>query len=202
MHFNDPDFQRYLLLEDNKNIMTLSDSDLSEISHLSDLVKKASNKVEYNQDSIISLHSSELNQYYQFLDNKLQEQHGVRLNSDKQFLLINYDGIVYYVAGIVPVNVEQDIDIMVSKDVYVKFPEISLDDKDMENIPKIKEGIENIGTYQISSFESAGIGEGEFERYEKWLATKYEEQFGNSTGAPISYFRYKDSYYSVSFAIC
>ncbi|WP_155991217.1 hypothetical protein [Candidatus Nitrosotenuis uzonensis] len=72
----------------------------------------------------------------------------------------------------------------------------------MDKIPIIKRAISLIGTDRVSTHESVGVSESDLDKYGKWLLKQYESQYGNATGKPYSYFKYRDQTYFVTFSIC
>lgn len=188
-----------------KNIMTLSDNDLREVPKLAQLIQKVSNKISFNEESRFIVTSSEMMQYYDHLGEKFEQQYGFEMEKKKDFLLIEYNGKMYVIAGFafpkISYEIANEIELVVVKDPMIKSAKIVLADEDFVEIPKIRKAIEEIGTYQVSTFESIGMPEYEWGQYGRWFEEKYQSKYGNTTG-PYSYFKYGDKVYSASFAIC
>lgn len=186
-----------------KNIMTLSDSDLTQVPKLLPLIQKVSNKMDYNDQVSHIVNGSEMQQYRQFLVYKLKQQQGFELDKEKDLVILEYNKKTYLLGGIsIPKDGFADnVTFTVSEKPTILVPKITLDDSDFETIPDIKRAIEEIGTYQVQSYESVGMPEPEFNQYQKWFEERYYSQYGNITGA-YSYFQYGDKVYSASFSIC
>jgi hypothetical protein len=77
---------------------------------------------------------------------------------------------------------------------------ITLTEEDMEQIPKIKEGIEGIGKTQEYVRASKQVPEPEWNYYREWYNENSIEAFDSNHEA--SGFVYDDEYYQVGFGIC
>jgi hypothetical protein len=190
---------------DYKNIMTLSDNDLEEVPKLAQLIDKVSNKISFNDESRFIVTISEMQQYYDHLGEKFEQQYGFEMEKKKDSLLIEYNGKMYVIAGFAfpksGYDTENDVELVVVKDPMIKAAKIVLVDEDFVEIPKIKKAVEEIGTYQVSTFESIGMPEDERSQYGKWFEEKHKSKYGNTTG-PYSYFKYGDKVYSAFSVIC
>ena len=79
---------------------------------------------------------------------------------------------------------------------------ITLTEKDMESIPKIKQAIEKIGTEFESIHASKGLPENpDWNEYREWFEQKKTEQF-NLDEIYVPGFVYNDEYYDLGFPIC
>jgi len=188
-----------------ENIMILSDNDLKDVPKLSQLIQKVSNKIDYNDQSRFIVTNSEMYQYYEFLSDKFKQQHGFDTNKEKDFLILEYNERLYLLAGFgfpkAGYDTANDIELVVVKDPTIQAPKIILVDSDFGMIQNVKHAIDEIGTYQIHSYESIGMLEPEFYQYQKWFDEKYEAHYEN-TSRVNPYFRYGDKIYSPSFIIC
>ena len=79
---------------------------------------------------------------------------------------------------------------------------ITLTDKDMTQIPKIKQAIEKIGTELESTVAFKGLSENpDWNEYKEWFEQKKTGQF-NLDETYVPGFVYKDEYYDLGFLIC
>jgi hypothetical protein len=184
---------------DSKNIMTLSDDDLKKVPKLLELIHKVSNKIRFNDNSRFTMTFSEMQQYHQYLNEKFEQQYGIKIAEyQKNTFLIQYNERVYVLGGFVFPNAEfpnvDNVELDISENIGEKAPKITLTDEDFIKIPKIKKAIEEIGIHEIQSHENIGMSENEWNQYRKWFDGKYLEGY--------SYFKYDDKIYSPSFGIC
>jgi hypothetical protein len=85
-------------------------------------------------------------------------------------------------------------------DVDEKF--ITLTEKDMKKIPKLKQAIENIGTELESVVAFKGLPENpDWNEYREWFDQKRTEHF-NLDETYVPGFAYKNKYYDLGFPIC
>jgi hypothetical protein len=78
---------------------------------------------------------------------------------------------------------------------------VTLDESDMDSLPKIKEAIEKIGKSQESVVATKGVPEPEWDEYRKWFESKTLEQFGEQKHSAYL-FVYTGEYYEAGFPIC
>ncbi len=79
---------------------------------------------------------------------------------------------------------------------------VTLNHKDMESIPKIREAIERIGTELESVVAFKGLSEEpDWNEYREWYTKKSAEQF-DTDDVHVSGFVYEDEYYDLGFLIC
>jgi hypothetical protein len=184
---------------ESKKIKTLSDDDFNKVPKLLELINKVSNKIKFNDNSIIVMNFSEMEQYHQYLNEKFEQQYGFKMTDyQKNTFLIKYNEKLYVVAGFVFPNAEfpnvERVELYISLDTGIKESKIIFTDDDFVKIPKIKKAVEEIGSNEVRSFEDVGMPEYEWNQYRKWFDEKYQEGY--------SYFRYGDKIYSPPFGIC
>ena len=79
---------------------------------------------------------------------------------------------------------------------------VTLNDKDMESIPKIRQAIESIGTELESVVAFKGVPEDpDWNNYREWYAKKSAEQF-DLDETYVRGFVYEKEYYDLGFSIC
>jgi hypothetical protein len=78
---------------------------------------------------------------------------------------------------------------------------VELEDDDLENIPKIKEAMEEISLKLDSILVFNGVTEEELREYSIWLDSKFEEHYGGSY-KPTPVFIYQEKFYEMSGGIC
>ncbi|CAE6493322.1 hypothetical protein [Candidatus Nitrosotenuis uzonensis] len=201
-HLSERDLGR---IEDNpeyQDMIILTDEDLKKAPKIQEVVRKSSSKIQFNDDYREYISYDKMEQYYQFLEEQYRQQVGFTPRQKQYGFLIEYDGKSYLVGDFVSVERGQNVEIYVSRDPMINAPKITLSEDDLDKIPIIKRAISGIGTYRVSTHESVGVSESDLDKYGKWLFKQYESQYGNATGKPYSYFKYRDQTYFVTFSIC
>lgn len=190
---------RALNLIDNEKIIELSKDDFKEVPKLLPLINKISNKVQFNESSIIVMNYSDMEQYHKFLDDKFVQEHGyTTLDYKKNIFSIEYNSKKYVVTGFVfpssEFPVTDYVELYVSLNTGFYETEFELTDNDFMKIPKIKTSIEEIGTHEVKVYEHLGMSENEWNQYREWFDKQYSKGY--------SYFSYDGKIYSPSFGIC
>jgi hypothetical protein len=193
------EYQQISNSSEYKKIKTLSDDDFNKVPKLLKLINKVSNKIKFNDSSIIVINFSEMEQYHQYLNEKFEQQYGFKMTDyQKNTFLIKYNEKLYVIAGFVFPNPEfpnvERVELYISPDTGIKESKIILTDDDFVKIPKIKKAVEEIGSHEVRSYEHVGMPENEWNQYRKWFDEKFVEGY--------SYFKYDDKIYSPSFGIC
>ena len=184
---------------DNEKIQVLSMEDFKEVPKLLTLINKISNKIQFNDSSIIVVNYSDMEQYHTFLNEKFDQKQGyTTLDYQKNSFLIKYNSKTYVVTGFVFPSPEfpitEDVELYVSLNTVINEPETEFTEDDFIKIPKIKTAIDEIGTREVRVYEHLGMSENEWNQYRKW----FDKQ--NSEG--YFYFGFDNKIYSPSFGIC
>lgn len=177
--------------------LDITDADLRDIPELEKAIKKVENRIEFNKQGRMVLSYDETKYYYDFFNNKSLEQHKTKLN--EWWFLIRYNGTTYGVSNLMVPESPQEMEITIEKASYGYGP-IKITDDDLQNIPKIKDAINEIGTYEISPLDNVGLPEDQWYHIQRWFEGKYREQYGKD--GVTWYFHHNDKNYSASFAIC
>jgi len=206
----------------------ITDDDLNKVPHLKELIAATHQiPIPYNDDVHIPFYGPEFVEYEFFLMDKMIEKYGgtqkdyfMKLDEDykerltdfkqqgfsNEFLApqIVYGGNSYDIGGTVfwtseENNLSMSVSLKDSLDEDQKY--VTLNDDDMENIPKIKNGINDIGTKleYVAAFK--GVTEPELDYYGKW----FDEQSNLlSDGKQWSAegFVYDGEYYQMNNSIC
>lgn len=218
--------QKELSRQHDSGYFSINDNDLEDVPELKVLIAATHQvKIPYNDSVQVYLDGLEFVKYEFFLADKLVDKYGgerydyfVRFNEDyeerfanpktqgfsNEFLApdIIYQNKTYGIGGTVfwtsdehkPMRMSVHLNDSIKED--EKF--ITLDDKDMHHIPKIKDGIEGIGTVQEYVMASKSLPEPVFDRYFDWYEYKSMQNFDDHALG----FEYDDEYYELSFAIC
>lgn len=177
--------------------LDITDGDLQNVPELKKAIDKVGNRIEYNKQGRTVLSFDETKSYYDFFNDKSKEQNNSKLN--EWWFLIRYNGTTYGVSNLMIPESSQEMEITVEPTSYGYGP-IKIIDNDLQNVPKIKDAINDIGTYETSPSDSVGLPEENWHNIQQWFAEKYQKQYNKSGTA--SYFHYNGKNYSASFAIC
>ncbi|MGI0009916.1 MAG: hypothetical protein ACREAE_00780 [Nitrosopumilaceae archaeon] len=182
--------------------LQVTDDDLKELPKLKQMIDAVNDRVEYNHIGRITISSAEWYTYYEFLEKKFVEQYDkavpewfepdLKYNEKKYAVGYESSSTSYRLKAELIPDLPSGI-----------TPELQITEEDMAKLPKIKEAIDQIGTYEISPYNSTGLPELEQRNYMKWFESKYQEQYGNVARTYSDYhFQYDDKYYDAGFTIC
>lgn len=177
--------------------LDFTDNDLRNVPELKKGIDKVDNKVEFNKQGRTVLSYDETKQYYDFFNDKSVQQNNAKLN--EWWFLIRYNGTMYGVGNLMVPESPQEMEITVEQASYGYGP-IKVTDVDLLYTPKIKDAINEIGTYEVSPMDNVGMPEDQWYYLQRWFEEKYQEQY-NKSGVTW-YFHYNNKNYSASFGIC
>lgn len=177
--------------------LEITDNDLSQIPKLREAIDKVANKVEFNRYGYDKMTVMEAQIYYKFLSDKSEQQYNIKLT--EPYLFIEYNGKTYSVSNFA-FSDAQELELNIELQPNSVRNSIHITEQDLESLPKIRNMINQIGTYEASPSAYVGLPEDEQNRIQKWFEQKYEQLY-NAVGSS-SYFHYNGKNYSVSFAIC
>lgn len=208
-HLTDKEIQEISNDPFYKDIMTLSSNDIKELPELPGVIRKATNKVEFNQESRLAVSYEEMQDYYTFFTKQFEEHLGFKPYENQESFWFIYNEKKYLIIGFLfnntsfPIDiVEFETELVVAKDPVDTSSKIILTPEELRYVPRIKKALDEIGTFRMPSYEGTGIQESNLDRYGKWFEMQYEKQFGNATGKPYTHFKYNEHFYYVTFSIC
>ncbi|BDQ30517.1 hypothetical protein [Nitrosopumilus zosterae] len=208
----------------------ITDTDLKELPVLDELIR-ATHHLEFttNEDAHAEISLRELVDYEFFIMEKAigkyddsQDDYFVKLDGNldekladpkpqgfsNEFLSpqLVYDDNVYVLSHTVfwvaNEHETQSISVHLRNSIDNDKKFITLTEKDMESIPKIKQAIEKIGTEFESIVAYKGLPENpDWNEYREWFGQKKTEQF-NLDETYVPGFVYNDEYYDLGFPIC
>lgn len=209
--------------------LSVTNMDLEEVPQFKEIIAATHQiPIPYNDFVYVRFDGAEFVEYEFFLMKKMIEKYGgtkddyfVKLSDDyeerftdpkKQGLSnefnaprIVYNDTVYAVSGTVFwTSDEHNLSMSLhQKDSLGDRKFITLNETDMKEIPKFKEGIKNIGKKQesVSAFKS--LPEPEWNYYFDWYKGEIENQFDTENKAQrVGGFVYGGEYYDLGFGIC
>lgn len=189
--------------EEPLRFLEFTDDDLKEMSALKKTIEAIGNRMEYNDNSHIEVATEDAESYRAYLSDKFEQQFGYEPdfyeNGDPYIL---YNGKTYWInTGGHSSEYFPTKTLVVEESKFLKKESITITDEDLEALPAIKEGIENLWTYEVSPFDYTGLPEYEWNQYRDYFEQKSIEQFGNDS-RHATMFHYNGKYYEVGFAIC
>lgn len=214
-----------------RKFISVTDEKLKQVPQLKELIAATHQiSIPFNDNSNAYFDGIDFVEYEFFLMDKMIEKYGgtqedyfIKLDKDYEERLTNpakqgfsntfeapriiYDGNVYGIGGTVfwtsdEHNLHMSVHLMDKIDEEQKF--VSLSDKDMRQIPKIKDAVEKIGIKQESVHAFKSMPEPEWNYYWDWYKEESSSQFDSDkdTGLSVSGFVYDDVHYSLGFVIC
>lgn len=189
--------------EEPLRFLEFTDDDLKDMPALKRTIEAIGNRVEYNDTSHIEVATEEAESYRKYLSDKFEQQFGYEPdfyeNGDPYIL---YNGKTYWVnTGGYSAEYFPTKTLVVEESRFPQKQSITITDEDLKALPSIKEGIEKLWTYEVSSFNYTGLQEDEWNQYREYFEQKSIEQFGNES-RHTTMFQYNGKYYDVGFAIC
>lgn len=189
--------------EEPLQFLEFTDDDLKEIPAVKRTIEAIGNRVEYNDSSHIEVATEEAESYREFLSDKFVQQFGYKpdfYEHGDPYILYN-DKTYWVNTGGYSTEYFPTKTLVVEESKFPQKESIIITDKDLEVLPKIKEGIENLWTYEISPYNHTGLPENEWNQYRDYFEQKSTERFGDESGY-MTKFHYDEKYYEVGFAIC
>jgi hypothetical protein len=183
--------------------LEFTDDDLKEIPAVKRMIEAIGDRVEYNDSSHIDAATEEAESYREFLSDKFEQQFGYEpdfYEHGDSYILYN-DKTYWVNTGGYSTEYFPTKTLVVEESKFPQKESIIITDEDLVVLPKVKEGIEKLWTYEISSYNYTGIPENEWNQYRDYFEKKSTERFGDESGY-TTMFHYDGRYYQVGFAIC
>ncbi len=183
--------------------LEFTDDDLRDIPAVKRMIEVIGDRVEYNDSSHIEIATEEAESYREYLSDKFQHQFGYESDfyehGDPYIL---YNDKTYWVnTGGYSTQYFPTKTLVVEESKFPQKESIIITNEDLEALPAIKEGIEKLWTYEVSTYNSTGLPEDEWGQYRNYFEQKSIEQFGNKLES-TTMFHYDGKYYDAGFAIC